>query len=85
MVLKGVESDCVFKDVLILHDNVEYNEAGRTRCEVHPAFVVLVLAKEQLSILAFVQGFEEQASHKYSDSLVRLEGEPESDKIAQVR
>lgn len=70
--------------MLVLHDDVEYDEAGGTRREIHTTLVILILAEEELGVLALVQALEEEAGYKRTYLHTELEGEPKADKVAQV-
>ena len=49
--------------MLILHDDVEDDEALRARCEIDTTLVILVLAEEQLGFLGVVETLEEKSCH----------------------
>ena len=63
MPLEIIELSHVRENMLILHDDVEDDEALRTRCEIDTTLVILVLAEEQLGFLGVVETLEEKSCH----------------------
>jgi hypothetical protein len=54
MFFEGVELPCVLKDMLVLHDDVQHDQARRAWGKITSTLVILVLTEEQLCLLRVV-------------------------------
>ena len=84
MLFKLIEVSGVFKDVLILHDDVKHDQAAGWRSEIHAVLVVLVLTKYKLCFLRVVQALEKQATEKHAHFLAKLEREPKVYEVGEA-
>ena len=84
VLLEGIEGTSILEHVLILHDDVEDDKTGGTRCEIHTAFIVLILAEKQLCVLRVMQALEQETSHQHAHFLTILEGKPVAHELSNV-
>ena len=70
--------------MLVLHDDVDDDEAGSAWREIHPALAVLVLAKEELGLLRVVEAFKDQPGDHHAHLLAMGVAQPVTHKLRQV-
>ena len=84
VLFEGVKGAGVLEDVLVLHDDVYDDEAGGARRKIHPALVVLILAKEELSLLRVVEAFKDQPGDHHAHLLAMGVAQPVAHKLCQI-